>query len=82
MLSLFFWVVRLRWSPTDSNERRVRRKAVRRYLNFYSRAIEKNCYSNDLENIDIYLAGICSLVRNSFYISAEITLYAVSNQVG
>ena len=55
---------------------------VRRHLNFYSRAIEKNCYSNDLENIDIYLAGICSLVRNSFYISAEITLYAVSNKVG
>ena len=55
---------------------------VRRSLNFYSRAIEKNCYSNDLENIDIYLGGICSLVRNSFYISAEITLYAVSNQVG
>jgi hypothetical protein len=58
------------------------RNSVRRHINFYSLAIKKNCYSNDLENIDIYLAGICSLVRNSFYISAEITLYAVSNQVG
>lgn len=61
--------------------RPLKRNAVRHHLNFYSRTIEKNCYSNDLENIDICLAGICSLVRNSFYISAEITLYAVSNQV-
>jgi hypothetical protein len=61
---------------------RVNRNAVRRHINYYSRAIEKKCYSNDLENIDIYLAGIYSLVRNSFYISAKITLYAVSNQVG
>ena len=61
---------------------RLRHNTVRRSVNFYSRAIGKNCYSNDLENIDIYLAGLCSLVRNSFYISAEITLYAVSNKVG
>ena len=60
----------------------MKNHAVRRSLKFYSRAIERNWYSNDLENIDIYIAGLCSLVRNSFYISAEITLSAVSNQVG